>query len=240
MAGVLKRGTFLTAILTTVLCAGATIAPLRAEPVQIKPGLLRLNGNLEMPKGKAVADSEVRVIVHGMLSHFGQETIATLQKYLAARGRASLAINLSLGIDDRKGARACDVLHDYAIAGAQREIASWVEWLYGQRARAVDLLGFARGGAQVAAIGPELPTVRRVVLMAPSFANSAEIAQTHEKTYGHPLAKELGAAKKRRCRSLRPTSSTASRHRCWAPPCSTPMPSCHHGLPPGPAIRPWW
>jgi len=196
MAGVFKRGAFLSAILATVLSATAAIAPLRAEPVQIKPGLLRLNGNLELPKGKAVTDNDVLVIVHGMLSHFGQETVAALQKNLASRGRASLAINLSLGIDDRKGPRACDVLHDYAIAGTQREIASWVDWLYGQRARAVDLLGFSRGGAQVAAVGPELPNVRRVVLLAPSFANSAEIAQAYEKTYGHPLAKELDAAKK--------------------------------------------
>ena len=120
MACLFKRGALLTAILATVLSAAAATAPLRAEPVQIKPGLLRLKGNLEMAKGKAVADSEVLVIVHGMLSHFGQETIAALQKNLDARGRPLPAINLSLGIDDRKGPRACDILHDYAIAGGQR------------------------------------------------------------------------------------------------------------------------
>lgn len=148
MACLFKRGALLTAILATVLSAAAATAPLRAEPVQIKPGLLRLKGNLEMAKGKAVADSEVLVIVHGMLSHFGQETIAALQKNLASRGRA------------------------------------------------VDLLGFSRGGAQVAAVGPELRNVRRMVLLAPSFAYSAEIAQAYEKTYGQPLAKELDAAQK--------------------------------------------
>ena len=192
MASAFKRGTSLIAIIAAAMVATAA----RAEPVQIKPGLQRLNGNLELPKGKTVADSEVLVVVHGMLSHYGQETIAALQKNLATRGRATLAINLSLGVDDRKGPRACNVVHDYAIAGAQREIAAWVEWLYGQRARAVDILGFSRGGAQVAAIGPELPNVRRVVLMAPSFANSVEIAQAYEKTYGHPLKAELDAARK--------------------------------------------
>jgi len=94
------------------------------------------------------------------------------------------------------GPRACDVVHDYAIAGAKREVANWIEWLYAQHVRGVDILGFSRGGAQVAAMGPELPTVRRMVLMAPSFATNAEIAQAYEKTYGHPLAPELEEARK--------------------------------------------
>ena len=195
----IKRGTLKIVSLAFVTVSALAIAmaiPARAEPVQIKPGLLRLNGNLEMPKGKTIPDSEVLLIVHGMLSHYGQETIAALQKNLAARGRSSLAINLSLGIDNRTGPRACDATHDYAIAGAQREVASWIDWLYGQRARAVDILGFSRGGAQVAAMGPELPTVRRVVLVAPSFAISSEIAQAYEKTYGHPLAPVLAEARK--------------------------------------------
>ena len=192
--GTLEIVSFVVVAISVSAIAAAT--PAHAEPVQIKPGLLRLNGNLEMPKGKTIGDNEVLLIVHGMLSHYGQETIAALQKNLVARARSSLAVNLSLGIDDRKGPRACDATHDYAIAGAEREAASWVDWLYGQRARAVDILGFSRGGAQVAAMGPALPTVRRVVLVAPSFAISSEIAQAYEKTYGHPLAPALTEARK--------------------------------------------
>jgi len=192
MTGALKRGTTLLALLFAI--AGSI--GVHAEPVQLKPSLLHLNGNLELPPGKKMADSEVLVIIHGMLSHFGQETIVALQKNLAQRGRASLAINLSLGVDDRKGPRSCDVVHDYAIAGARREVANWIEWLYAQHVRAVDILGFSRGGAQVAAMGPELPTVRRMVLIAPSFATSAEIARAYEKTYGHALAPKLDEARK--------------------------------------------
>ncbi len=166
----------------------------QAEPVQIKPSILRLNGNLELPDGKEVADGEVLVIVHGLLSNYGQETVAALQKNLKQRGRATLAINLSLGIDDRRKPRACDVVHDYALAGARREIALWIEWLYAQHAKGVDLLGFSRGGAQVAALGPELPKVRRMVLMAPAFATAAELAANYQKTFGHPLAPELEKA----------------------------------------------
>src|SRR5258706_9285377 len=95
-----------------LLAAASGVA--RAEPVQIKPSLLRLNGNLELPAGKTAADGVV-VIVHGTLSWYGQETIAVLQKNLKANGIGSLAITLSLGVDDRQRTRRCDVVHDYAI-----------------------------------------------------------------------------------------------------------------------------
>ena len=176
------------------LAAGPALAA--TEPVQIKPSLLRLNGNLEVPDGTKLAGENVLLLVHGTLSHDRQETIAALQKNLRDRGLATLAITLSLGIDDRQGPRACDVVHDYALAGAQREIRLWIEWLNAQRVRSVDLLGFSRGGAQVAAMGPELPTVRRMVLMAPTFATSLEQAELYQRAFGHPLAPQLEAARK--------------------------------------------
>ena len=192
-----KRGTAVLACLA--LCAGLSVAATtaaRAEHVQIKPSLQRLNGNLEVPDGKTVADGEVVLLLHGTLSWYGQETIAALQKNLKQHGRASLAINLSLGVDDRQRARACNVLHDYALAGARRELALWIEWLYAQHAKGVDLLGFSRGGAQAAALGPELPKVRRMVLLAPAFATSLEQNEIYQRAFGHPLQPELDQARK--------------------------------------------
>ncbi|HZP98158.1 MAG TPA: alpha/beta hydrolase [Reyranella sp.] len=186
-----KRAMVALACLAMIVAATAA----RAEQVQIKPSLLRLNGNLEVPDGKKVQDGEVLIIVHGTLSWYGQETIAALQKNLKKHGRATLAINLSLGIDDRQRPRACDVVHDYALAGAQRELSLWIEWLYAQHAKGVDLAGFSRGGAQVAALGPELPKVRRMVLLAPAFATSSEQAENYQKAFGHPLAPELAKAR---------------------------------------------
>jgi pimeloyl-ACP methyl ester carboxylesterase len=174
------------------------LAPMLAQaaPVQMKPGLLRLNGNLVLPAGENVSGNNVVILLHGSLSDYRQETIASLQKNLAARGVASLAINLSLGIDDRRAPRACDIVHDYALAGAKREVGLWVEWLKAQQVRRVDLLGFSRGGAQVAAMAPELPIVRRLVLMAPAFATAVEQADTYERAFGHPLKPELDEARK--------------------------------------------
>jgi pimeloyl-ACP methyl ester carboxylesterase len=166
-----------------------------AEPVQIKPSLTRLNGNLELPPGKTASDGVI-VMVHGMLSWHGQDTIAELQKNLKARGVGSLAITLSLGIDDRQRTRRCDVVHDYALAGARREINLWIEWLKGQNVKYVDLLGFSRGGAQIAAIAPELPTARKVVLLAPAFATALEQAEIYKRAFGHDLAAEIEEARK--------------------------------------------
>ena len=166
-----------------------------AEPVQIKPSLLRLNGNLEMPAGKTATDGIV-VILHGTLSWHGQETIVALQKNLKARGVGSLAITLSLGVDDRQRTRRCDIKHDYALAGAKREVGLWLEWLKGQNAKFVDLLGFSRGGAQVAAFAPEFQDVRRVVLLAPTFATSVEQAEIYKRAFGHDLAPEIEEARK--------------------------------------------
>src|SRR5262249_52969433 len=68
------------------LAAGPALAA--AEPVQIKPSLLRLNGNLEIPDGAKLAGENVVLLLHGTLSHDRQETIAALQKNLRDRGLA--------------------------------------------------------------------------------------------------------------------------------------------------------
>jgi pimeloyl-ACP methyl ester carboxylesterase len=181
------------ALSLAALLLGPAVA--QAEPVQIKPSLLRLNAYLEVPDGKTVADG-VLILLHGTLSHARQETMAALQKNLKERGIATLAVTLSLGIDNREGPRGCNVAHDYALAGAQRELGLWITWLTAHGTSRIDLLGFSRGGAQVAAMAPELPKVRRIVLVAPTFATSVEQAAAYERAFGHPLAPEIEAAKK--------------------------------------------
>jgi pimeloyl-ACP methyl ester carboxylesterase len=150
-----------------------------------------------MPPGKTVSDGVI-LLLHGTLSWHGQETIAALQKNLKARGIGSLAITLSLGVDDRQRTRRCDVVHDYALAGAKREVGLWIEWLKAQQPKYIDLLGFSRGGAQVAAFAPEFqyPNVRRVVLLAPAFATSVEQAEIYKRAFGHDLAAEIEEARK--------------------------------------------
>ena len=185
------------AFLKAVVAAGAMLValPAAAEPTQLKSGQTRLNGNLELPAGKKIADG-VALILHGTMSHDKQETIAALQENLKKRGIGSLAITLSLGVDNREGPRACGLLHDYALAGVQREVAAWMAWLRAEGARSIDLIGFSRGGAQIAAIAPKLQRVGHVVLIAPAFATMAEQAKAYQGAFGHPLAEQLAAARK--------------------------------------------
>jgi pimeloyl-ACP methyl ester carboxylesterase len=185
---------FLKAVAATVGLLLAAL-PASAEPVQLKSGPIRLNGNLELPPGKKVADG-VALILHGTFSHDKQETIAALQENLKKRGIASLAITLSLGVDNREGPRACGLLHDYALAGMRREVAAWMAWLHADGARAIDLIGFSRGGAQIASLAPHLTPVGRVVLMAPAFATADEQAAAYQRSFGHPLAEPLAEARK--------------------------------------------
>ncbi len=185
---------FLKAVIASAALFAAA-SPAWAEPVQLKPGQLRLNGNLELPTGKKVTDG-VALIVHGTFSHDKQETVAALQENLKKRGIGSLAITLSLGVDNREGPRACGLLHDYALAGIEREVSAWLAWLRAEGARSVDVIGFSRGGAQVAALAPKLTRVGHVALMAPAFATMDEQAATYQRAFGHPLSEALVEAKK--------------------------------------------
>jgi pimeloyl-ACP methyl ester carboxylesterase len=190
-------GAFLRAAIAAAALALAALPacrPVWAEPVQLKSGQTRLNGNLELAEGRKTADG-IALILHGMLSHDRQETIVALQENLKKRGISSLAITLSLGVDNREGQRPCGLLHDYALAGAQREIAAWMAWLRAQGAGSIDLIGFSRGGLQIAVLAPKLTRVGHVVLMAPAFATSEELAAAYQRAFGHPLAEPLAEAK---------------------------------------------
>jgi pimeloyl-ACP methyl ester carboxylesterase len=165
-----------------------------AEPVQIKPAALRLNGNLEIPAGKSVSDG-VALVVPDALSHHGHETIAALQAHLKEDGVATLAITLSLGIDDRKGARACAVPHAYTMADIGGELDRWIEWLQLNGARSIDLIGFSHGGVQAAVMAAQRRTLRRIVLLAPAFATSAELEESYARAFGQPLTPVLDAAR---------------------------------------------
>lgn len=175
-------------------CALLTSWPVFAEPVQIKPDALRLNGNLELPAGRSVSDG-VALVVHGTLSHYGQETIVALQTDLKILGVATLAITLSLGIDDRKGPRACETPHAYTMAEIGGELDRWIEWLQLNGARSIDLIGFSRGGAQAAVMAAQRRSLRRVVLLAPAFATSAELEDSYARAFGQPLKPMLDAAR---------------------------------------------
>jgi len=180
-------------VLAAILAAPAL--PVRAEPMQLQHDGRTLNADLALPPDGNIRDGLV-VLVHGTLMHGRMEIMAALQKGLAERGVASLAITLSLGLNDRRGPYDCATPNRSMLEDTAREIGAWTQWAKDRGATRVDLAGHSRGGAQVAyalAVGVT-PGVRRVVLIAPAVAEPGEVATGYEKTYGIPLAALLAGA----------------------------------------------
>ena len=87
-----------------------------------------LNGNLELAEGKSLKDGII-LITHGTLAHNKMEIIASLQQILTERGVNTLAINLSLGVNNRHGMYDCGITHTHKHVDALHEISAWVTWL---------------------------------------------------------------------------------------------------------------
>ncbi|MBT5812219.1 MAG: alpha/beta hydrolase [Rhodospirillaceae bacterium] len=176
-------------------------APLQAEEIKIPHDGVTLNAELTRAARRTLADGVV-LIVHGTLSHNRMETIRNLSTVLVERGLTTLAINLSLGVNDRHGPYDCKIAHRHRYMDAVREIGAWLDWLQARGARNVTLMGHSRGGAQAArmaadagAAGKSHPLVRRVALLAPGTWSAGAAARTFERRHGRPLAPDMEKAR---------------------------------------------
>jgi len=178
------------AAIVLVLCFA--IGAAAAAEVKIKHGGLTLNARLTMADGKALKDGVV-LMVHGTLAHNAMDTIQNLTDVLAERGLNTLAINLSLGIDDRHGMYDCAVAHRHKHLDALDEIGAWMGWLDSKGAGPVVLFGHSRGGNQAARFAAEVGhgLLKRLVLMAPATGGGDG---GFEKRHGFPLAGVLAKA----------------------------------------------
>jgi pimeloyl-ACP methyl ester carboxylesterase len=167
-----------------------------AEEITLPYKKLTLNANLEIAAGKHLAD-DVIIITHGGLAHRGMEAIVYLQELFKQRGYNTLAINLSLGLDNRHGMYDCKVTHRHRNADAADEIGAWVDWLKVQGVRRVTLLGHSRGGAQTALYAAEHDSdlLRAVVLMAPATRAETDAA-VYQQRFNTPLAPVLAKAQR--------------------------------------------
>ncbi len=167
-----------------------------AEEVRIKNSGMTLNARLTLANGKTLKDGVV-LMVHGTLAHNEMDTIRNLNAVLVERGMNTLAINLSLGIDDRHGPYDCAVTHRHRHDDAIAEITAWMAWLHGRGSGPVVLFGHSRGGnqtAQYAANKPD-PLLKRLVLMAPATWDRGRAAKNFEKRQKMPLAGALTKAR---------------------------------------------
>ena len=73
-----------------------------AKEIKISQNGINLKANLILAENKTLMDGII-VMTHGTLAHNKMEIMVTLQQLLSDRGLSSLAINLNLGVKDRKG-----------------------------------------------------------------------------------------------------------------------------------------
>jgi len=182
-----------------VCVAALSIAPVavEAKEVTLRHKGLTLNANLELAAGKTPTDGVI-LITHGGLAHRDMEIITYVQDLLVKeKGYSTLAINLSLGLDNRHGMYDCKTTHRHRNDDAAEEIGVWVDWLKTQGTQRVTLLGHSRGGAQTALYAAERDNalVKAVVLMASAIRENTDAAG-YQQRYEKPLAPVLEKAQK--------------------------------------------
>lgn len=179
-----------------MLVLGALVAPLvGAKEVTLSHRGIALNATLEMAEGKSLDDGVV-VMVHGTMAHKDMDIMRRFRVMFRQHGFTTLAINLGLGIDHRRGAYDCARPSTHHFADAVTEIGAWLDWLQANGARRMVLFGFSRGGQQSARFAAERDHVRlaSLVLLAP--INPMEVASSarYESQFGKPLAAVLDRA----------------------------------------------
>lgn len=163
--------------------------------------LLRLDEETPVLSGRLTASEswpggDVALLLHGTLSHRDTEIIQSLETLLPEQGVSTLAINLSLGVDDRQTAFPCDSAHRHREQDAIVELSRWVDWLSQQGAQDLTLIGHSRGANQVARYvhASADPRVARMILLAPPQWNAENAATSYEARHGKPLAPLIARA----------------------------------------------
>lgn len=141
-----------------------------ADEVTVNHGGLVLNGNLVLARAGGIAEGVI-LMLHGTLGHKDMEIMQSMQSIFAENRKNSLAINLSLDVDNRHGFYPCDQPHTHKLGDASEELDVWLAWLDAQGAGDIVLFGHSRGANQVARyVVNESPSAVAVILLAPPIA----------------------------------------------------------------------
>jgi pimeloyl-ACP methyl ester carboxylesterase len=146
-----------------------TALPVQANEFTMPYKGLTLNANLELAEGKTLQDGVV-IVLHGSMAHNRMEIIEASQQALADNDQSSLAINLSLGVDNRHGFYDCSLPHRHTSEGGVDELGAWVAWLREKGVAGIVIMAHSRGAnqAMVYAVEAKNPAVTHLVLIAPN------------------------------------------------------------------------
>ena len=95
-------------LLVFALCTLPLVSP--AQEVTIRYKQLTLNADYRLAPGKSIQDGVI-LLTHGGLAHRDMESLTYIRKLFYERGYNTLAINLSLGIDNRHGMYDLSLIH---------------------------------------------------------------------------------------------------------------------------------
>ncbi len=181
-----------------MLTALVSVGMARAEPVSHEYLGLTVVGNLELAANKTLKEHGAVVLVHDTLAHHTDATIVKLQTALVGKGLNSVAISLSLGMNQRKGAFDCSHEHDHRHGDASDEIVAWVEWLQRQGTSRVSIVGHGRGATQAALSAAERQDMglSRLVLAHPPSVTPQVMGARYQQQFGQPLSPVLDQARK--------------------------------------------
>lgn len=159
-----------------------------AEEVELKHGDITLNANLELAEDKELEDGVI-LMTHGTMAHSKHSIMVQLQELFTENGLSSLAINLGLGIDKRKGMYDCAAPHNHKHTDALDEIGAWMTWLKEKGVKDVTLLGHSRGGNQTAWFTAEHENdmVKKAVLISPQTWDEKVDSAEYKEKYGKEL-----------------------------------------------------
>lgn len=183
-------------LLNLALAGSIACAPLAfAEEVTLQYQGLTLNANLNLSEDTGF--EKVILITHGTLAHNGMEIISTWQDLLADEGYTTLAINLSLGLDNRHGMYDCATPHNHKHTDAVTEISAWVDWLKSKGTESVILGAHSRGGNQTAWYSNTTadPVVKAQILVAPQTWSADYDQENYKQRYKQELTQLLAEAK---------------------------------------------
>ncbi len=167
--------------------------PCHANEIKIQHHGMTVNAKLLMAKGKDYRDGMV-LIMHGFLGHNQMEIVEAAQQSLLDIGRSSLAINLSLSIDNRYGFFVFFFDHRHVLDDALNEIQTWVDYLKSKGVNKIVLMSHSFGANQLVVYASERPdpAITHLVFLAPN--TSGTFREGYEHRYGKNFDSALDQA----------------------------------------------
>ncbi len=191
------RSRSVIASLLVLILFSFTTQTLLAKEVTLKLNELTLNANLEIAEGKKISDGVV-LIMHSFLAHNGMEIIKASQDAFLENEQSSLAINLSLGVDNRHGFYDCLIPIRFKLSDAMAEIDAWLNWLKSQGFKKSILMGHSISANQVLtyAVNRNDPAISGLVLLVPNTIGHPSSPERYKTRYDTSLESVLERAKK--------------------------------------------